>query len=342
MKLSIIIPLYNCEEFITQCLESVLDNNISSDFYEVVVINDGSSDNGPTIVKSICNKFENLILLNQKNKGNGAARNKGVQIAKGEYLYFLDADDYMEKNSLELLLNELDSSDIDILGFGSRTSANKGCDVEQYNQFEFSNSSTILNGINFIKKYNYKAEIWWYFVKKEHYEKCRIRFYDNKFVQDAFITTKLLLYAQKIKYLPFLAHRYRRHDNSITSKRTPMHISKHINDLQFSITKLNELIQEITDQGILRRLKARRESYFFFSLLRFPKSDLSLNDLKNLLVQGKIQDVYPLKHFIGPDYNGPQYRFLVFIINHNVFLFPFMIIQRMKENIQRRLTIALI
>lgn len=104
MKLSIIIPMYNAERYIGNCLDSILNSDLPKDCYEVIVINDGSKDKGPKIAQEYANGHENFVYLTQENQGQSVARNYGIREARGEYVWFVDADDELHKE-LGILLS---------------------------------------------------------------------------------------------------------------------------------------------------------------------------------------------------------------------------------------------
>ena len=104
--LSYVIPLYNCGEYISTCLDSVLAQGLKHDEYEVIVVNDGSTDNGGEIVAQYCQKHNNFRLINKENGGVSSARNRGIDEACGEYIYFMDADDYLLPNGMKILRDE--------------------------------------------------------------------------------------------------------------------------------------------------------------------------------------------------------------------------------------------
>ena len=93
MFLSFIIPLYNCGKFISQCLDSILSSKLPCSQYEVIIINDGSVDDGPQICLDYVKKHSNIFFLSQKNRGASTARNVGLDMAQGEYIWFVDGDD---------------------------------------------------------------------------------------------------------------------------------------------------------------------------------------------------------------------------------------------------------
>lgn len=119
MILSIIIPIYNTEQYVRKCLSSVLSiPEPTGDDYEVIVINDGTPDNSMAIVEEFRNA-PNLTIINQDNQGLSCARNTGMQVARGEYFWFVDSDDQIESESLPKLINMLkEHPEPDIFGFG--------------------------------------------------------------------------------------------------------------------------------------------------------------------------------------------------------------------------------
>lgn len=100
MKLSIIIPVYNVEKYLERCLDSCFNQNIPINEYEVIAVNDGSPDNCDKILAVYSNIYSNLKIITQKNGGLSVARNNGFKVARGEYVWFIDSDDWIEKNCL--------------------------------------------------------------------------------------------------------------------------------------------------------------------------------------------------------------------------------------------------
>lgn len=113
MILSIIIPVYKVEKYIEKCLLSCLSQDISLKDYEIIVVNDGSPDKSSVIAQSVKSNYENVYVFNQKNKGLSVARNVGFEKSKGEYVWFVDGDDWIENNCLGRICNLLhDNPDI--------------------------------------------------------------------------------------------------------------------------------------------------------------------------------------------------------------------------------------
>lgn len=113
VKLSVIIPVYNVEDYLKQCLESVINQTLKE--IEIICVNDGSTDNSKQILEDYANKDKRIKIINKKNAGLGAARNTGMEYAKGEYIGFVDSDDWVDKNAFKKLYENAKSNNSDIV-----------------------------------------------------------------------------------------------------------------------------------------------------------------------------------------------------------------------------------
>lgn len=114
IKVSVVVPVYNVENFLNKCLESILKQTMPMEDYEVLIINDGSTDNSAKIINAYVENYFNFCLIDQENSGLSAARNTGIENAKGEYIVFIDGDDFVEPTYLEELYNACVLNDADI------------------------------------------------------------------------------------------------------------------------------------------------------------------------------------------------------------------------------------
>ncbi len=113
--LSIIVPAFNAEKTIAQCIKSVIEQKTKYD-YELIVVNDGSTDSTQSILENICDKH--LILINQENRGFSGARNSGIDASVGQYIMFLDSDDYLVGNCIDVMLDKIIEEKADIVQAG--------------------------------------------------------------------------------------------------------------------------------------------------------------------------------------------------------------------------------
>lgn len=115
-KVSIIVPVYNVEKYLRKCIDSLVNQTLND--IEIICINDGSTDKSLKILKEYKNKDSRIILLNQENSGQSVARNRGIEIAKGEYLGFVDPDDWIDLDYYEKLYNAAIGTNADIATAG--------------------------------------------------------------------------------------------------------------------------------------------------------------------------------------------------------------------------------
>jgi glycosyltransferase involved in cell wall biosynthesis len=106
VKLSIIVPVYKTEQYLHRCLSSILEQDVDRGRYEVIIVNDGSPDNSQAIIDEYCAKYDNVSCLVQTNQGLSMARNNGVDVAHGDYIWFVDSDDWVEPQSINYILAE--------------------------------------------------------------------------------------------------------------------------------------------------------------------------------------------------------------------------------------------
>ena len=119
MILSFIVPVYNTEKYIKDCLDSLLAQDIPKSEYEIICVNDGSTDNGLNILLDYQSKYENIKVIYQPNSGVCVARNNGVDISSGEYIWFIDADDLISENCLKTLCNDYLNKNYDRIIIGN-------------------------------------------------------------------------------------------------------------------------------------------------------------------------------------------------------------------------------
>lgn len=106
MDLSIIVPIYNVEQYVRTCIESIYQQGLDEDRFEVILVNDGTKDKSMEMIADIIQQHKNIVVINQENQGLSVARNNGIAIAKGEYILMPDSDDLLVSNSLKPLLEK--------------------------------------------------------------------------------------------------------------------------------------------------------------------------------------------------------------------------------------------
>ena len=210
--LSVIIPVYNSQEYLRECLDSIL--NQTFDDYEIICINDGSSDNSYEILKEYENKDKRVVVYNQTNKGASTARNLGMANSNGKYITFMDSDDCIEKDTYEKALKYID--DVDVVCFGIKTFGEHFSDITRKsddNYFTLKYKGKHLLNENIILKTD--CSVCNKIFKKSIIKQYSISFPDGLHYEDSEFLWKYILSSQNIYFLNEYFYKYRRHPGSV-------------------------------------------------------------------------------------------------------------------------------
>mgnify|MGYP003649015403 CR=1 FL=1 len=323
MILSVIIPAFNAEGYLARCLESLLKQEWGGSKFEIIIINDGSIDRTLEIAREFEKDNDSVICINQKNQGPGATRNSGIRKAKGEYIYFIDSDDYLIDNCITILLDCLRKNKLDILTFKSV----KVNEIDYKSHIDANGLSTLLNpvdGIAYIDKYGFKFEVWWYIIRREFLVESGLKLVEGRFMEDAYFTAKLFLTANSIAHIPLDAHRYQQEPNSILNRTDTKHIRNTISDLSLLAEQYEDLISNTrkshpNSKGCINRLKISQEFFVFYLITRAYKIKMDFKSLNKILKRMKALNAYPLVLFTQV-YNDKMTRRLTFIFNNKALL----------------------
>lgn len=210
MKLSIIIPAYNVEQYIEKCLTSCLEQDIPQSDYEIIVVNDGSPDNSLAVAERVAATATNITVVSQENGGLSAARNKGLSLAKGEYIWFIDSDDWIEKNCLSSLTRLMDGADFIVIGSKKIwTDRQELC----YPQNADSGKELLRKGI--------QQPAPFYIMKREFLKTNDLKFKQGIYHEDMEFTPRMVYLADKIHTIKDCVYCYWQRENSITTTPNP-------------------------------------------------------------------------------------------------------------------------
>lgn len=224
MKISIIIPLYNTEKYISRCIDSCLNQTFSD--FEIIIINDGSNDGSKGIVLSYAQKYDFIKVYTTENRGLSAARNLGMDYAKGKYIYFLDSDDWIDADCLEKCYYYAEKYELEIVAFDAKVILEEDANVKyKYNSYDRRGKAkeyTLQTGYEFIKDYKtipVSAPAWEVLTQKEFLTKNNIRFLEGAYYEDNKFHYDSMICASRVMYIPHLFYnRTYRMDSIMTSK----------------------------------------------------------------------------------------------------------------------------
>lgn len=207
MFLSFIIPVYNAEAYLKECLDSILHQDLAYDEYEIICVNDGSTDRSLELLKEYDKEYDNIRVIDSENNGVSAARNIGLDTASGEYVWFVDADDFIGKKVLNMLKTFLSSSLIDVAQLGAYTFQNK---------LSQSEKTAYENGKLQPKSYANNVFITRNIIKKEFLNRYHIRFYtEMSYSEDKVFISELLSENPVVAQVKKACYYYRYHMGSV-------------------------------------------------------------------------------------------------------------------------------
>ena len=205
-KVSVIVPIYNVERFVKRCLDSLVNQSLQE--IQIILVNDGSTDESGNIAKEYASKYTNkIIYLEKENGGLSDARNFGMRYAEGEYIAFLDSDDYVENTMYEEMYNKALQENSDYVE----------CDflweypnkVKKDKRIPYSNKKEMLT--------NVRVVAWNKLIKREILEKNNISFPKGLRYEDIEFTYKLIPYLNKVSYVDKEFVHYVQRNNSIAN-----------------------------------------------------------------------------------------------------------------------------
>lgn len=220
-EISIIVPIYNIENYLEKCLQSILNQNFQS--YEVILVNDGSTDNSREIAEKYVALNSNLFrLINQENKGLSEARNTGINAANGKYICFVDSDDYIENDYLQKMYETMQHTDADMVFCAFRSVDETGNCLKNVYEFSFE------AGVPYVLKERKDVLLtqnaaWNKLYKKSIIDEHQLYFTKGAWYEDLRFVKKYVLFADKFAYCDKVLYNYLIRTgsimNSMSSKR---------------------------------------------------------------------------------------------------------------------------
>lgn len=285
MKYSIIVPAYNTEKYIDKCLKSIFSNTYKN--FEVIIVNDGSTDKTEDIINKYIKKYDNIIYIKQKNMGLSMARNNGVKKATGDYLLFIDSDDYVEKNLLENINKNID--DLDVLRYQLNIVFNDK--IIPYEEKEF-NVTDGIDAFEKIVKYKFIEMASLYVINRKYYVDNNFEFEKGVYHEDYGLLPLVIATAKKVKSINYLGYNYVQRDGSIMSSNDTSKMKKKMDDMLFLFTKAIKYLDNIPNSQNVK-------SFYANSII--DKYNLLNNELKKEYIN-KIKDLKVISYLSNDNF----------------------------------------
>lgn len=294
---SIILPVYNVDKYVETCLKSILDQEYRN--FELIIVNDGSTDSTLHICKKISQQDYRVVIINKQNEGVSIARNRGLDIAKGLYVLFVDGDDVLYPKALEILHDKLQMNLLDYIRYEYKTIDEYGRDL--YPNYEARKrakfSGKIISSSECVESLvRNEFFLWSGAFKRDLIEKMQIRFLEGcTYNEDTLFMCRFFLCVTSCSYIPTVFYGYRKTNECVTSRFNDKNFSDilHVVDLliqlnnKASIKWLRKTIEVLT----LRLLESKS-----FKVLNIKKN-LSYCLLKPVTIEWKMMKLLGIKRF---------------------------------------------
>jgi len=299
-KVSVIIPVYNTGKYLEEALSSILNQTLSD--IEIVVINDGSTDGSGEIIDQLALNDARIRLFSQQNQGQSVARNLGKEKASGDFIYFMDSDDYLEKDALEKCYEKCITQNLQIVFFDATIfSDDEKGEKWGYNYNRAGDIDVrVYSGVEILEilleKELFRAPPWLFFVKRELIQNADLRFFPGIIHEDELFTPLLYIAAERVGYIPrTFFHRRIRANSTMTNSFSQKNINGYfcvIGEFSKLYKKSDNRVNAIFDhisRNIVNSvayqassLQLRERLYVFCFFLR--EGFIKFTSLKNLII----------------------------------------------------------
>ena len=291
MILSIVVPVFNVKQYLPKCLASLLDQGLNKDEYEIILVDDGSTDGGGQICDEFALKEGNVKVMHQKNQGLSVARNVGTQVAEGKYIQYVDSDDYLHSDVLKGLVSLMEEHSLDVLRYGFRRVSERGS-VPDIGKGQIRLKDTrIWNGKDFLlEELWFSCYAWQFIIRRELLEVHHLQFKPGIIFEDTEWTPRLLSVTRRVASTDAVVYYYLIRKGSITNTA----VEKRIKAQLFLIDELRNQASSMEDsrwhQGMISHMVVTIVSTI--SKFLYPQRNVYLKELRD-------RDVYPLSTYMA-------------------------------------------
>lgn len=272
-KISIIIPVFNVEEYLNECIDSVIRQTL--DDIEIIIINDGSTDESIKIIEEYKDKLKNVKIIDKKNEGLSITRNLGIDKSSGEYLMFLDSDDYLEPDTCEFMYKLVKENNADVAECSIKLFNNVSGEESFILHDMKKNIDVISNeeAIDMYLKYQIRGYVCNKIFRREFIMKNKIKFPIGVLYEDMIVSLKACSLANKIILSNKALYNYRQRDNSVSKNITERNINDYVGEIYRCINYCNENIN-------IEKHKDSLDTFFIMNFLNGINWYIKLYDCK--------------------------------------------------------------
>lgn len=301
LLLSYIIPLYNTEAYIVRCLRSIIAQDLPEGGYEVIVVDDGSTDGGRELVEALAAEHPQVRLLSQTNAGVSAARNKALDAARGRFVQFVDSDDYLAEGMMQSLLQRAIDESLDVLVFNYNCVDADGND-RPHDRDDNYLSTAAMTGVDYLEHHSMTPYVWRFLVRRDYLNQGNWRFDTSLIVcEDGALIARFLLNAPRVAHDGSAPYNYASRGDSAMHNPDPEHLKQRIFSQVDAAISIDEVIKHYEAQTGLKApasVAGVRNVYLYFSLTKAMTCGL----VEEVVARMRRSGLYPFP-CVGPEAN---------------------------------------
>lgn len=290
--ISFIVPVYNAEKTLEDCVESILDQGLEAEAFEIILINDGSTDGSEKICLQLSAYYPCIKVLSQMNKGVSEARNRGIQNAHGLYLCFVDADDRLISQGLASIL-PFCNSNVDVVRFWCELiyPGSKGI-TRETNAEAFE-----VQGREYLKRFGLETFCWNYLYKRSFLEKNNLLFTPRIIGEDFSFMFDVLMSNPRMICVPKRVYRYQINEGSISTTRNPEHSRRWVNDLSGTMTRIHAALTPIRkdDPQLFQKCQDSLDAKMLSLFSRMLSANYSIKEFCAILNSFQREGLIPIQ-----------------------------------------------
>ena len=303
IKYSFIVPVYNTEKFLKKCLDQTYKD------FEIIVVNDGSTDKSSNIISKYQKKYKNVIVIDKENEGLSMARNRGVQKSSGKYIIFVDSDDYVSNKLLEEVDKKIDDSDI--LRFQIATEDEEYTKINEYHEEGFE-SMCGYDAFKYLSSYHFVEPAWCYVIRKNYYIENKFSFKKGVYHEDFGLIPYVIYKSRKVKSIDFIGYYYIQRNGSIMNN----------NDYKKTVKKAFDMLEQYKTMRLFAKNINRKNNLDDYFLSYISNSVIvKARELKKDEKKVYINELKKLNVFDGVIVNTRIRRFKKYLMKHNLNLY---------------------
>ncbi len=310
LLLSYIIPLYNTEAYIVRCLRSIIAQGLPEGGYEVIVVDDGSTDGGRELVEALAAEHPQVRLLSQTNAGVSAARNKALDAARGRFVQFVDSDDYLAEDMMQSLLQRAIDESLDVLVFNYNCVDADGND-RPHDRDDNYPSTAAMTGVDYLEHHSMTPYVWRFLVRRDYLNQGNWRFDTSLIVcEDGALIARFLLNAPRVAHDGSAPYNYASRGDSAMHNPDPEHLKQRIFSQVDAAVSIDEVIKQYEARTGLKApasVAGVRNVYLYFSLTKAMTCGL----VEEVVARMRRSGLYPFP-CVGPEanYYGMKWKVL--------------------------------